>query len=352
VDRFLSNFLTSSLITDDQTQTRVFNTVISTVPRATTARHLDKLFLVVIRFSPAVNVISVLETLLEAAFEDTDGHLAADHLSTVWTRIKEVIEMRPELDLNDAVRLCCTVIWWAVRREAGDELIRVIKELVVFIDGNLLDGIVEPLGADEPAAHSLRLLVETVLGQVRGEQECFQLVSFRLLSVINRLSIETRRGLGLVLLTSLCGVSLTDWSSVILIVSLCEPLTDELVDQVFVHMHSDSDLHNILLALKDGNCESLLLAVTNRLLQQQQHSEMNADRWTVVKEIVTSPPRPCFIEVYMNLVLKLASPKDRYEVLASVPVHLLFTTTVGLHRPRPRTQFATHPSTIVDSGYF
>lgn len=296
VEKFVCDFLCGRLL-DDVMQYKLFLSILDSIPKAIVTKFLEKLLLAVVRFSPALNITLLLQRLCEDAFGE--GSVSAQ---VVWERIKEIITMRPELDLNDALQLCNSVATLSLREEKAS----VVANMLSFIETNLLDDI--QLSSTEPASYALINIFELIVCSLRSEES----VNLLLPAIISIGEKKTDKacltGLGRKVLHSIKHINVSDWTAISALLHLAE----EPVEDIVVEIASRNDLSHSLPFFKPY--PDFMQAIVSFVLGHHNIANL------AIEDLKNAlqPPRLEHFQLYIDLLPRFDSPRDRYDLLVSV----------------------------------
>lgn len=296
INKLLQEYLVATA--NEKIQTKVLMSILDNIPKSITSRFLESMILNVVRFSPAVNIIGLLQRLIEDAF--TEGSVQT---CEIWERVKEIINMRPELDLNDALQLCSTIIKSALKESSPTLTVEVLK----FTTETLLEDI--QLSLSESASYALSCILENLAYSLKTQQDILTIIPW-MVTVSKKLDRKCIQGLGIKALRSVGEISLSDWTAMCALVTYTEDPNDDLIQEIF---RQNID---VILPFFKPYINHTISIVENII--KRNVSTVSAQ---VIKDVL-EPPRLEFFSLYINLFPKYEG-RDRYDLLVNVLLEIV-----------------------------
>ena len=290
VKRFLS-FLTSEPGLDS-VQQRVLDSILDEVPKAIISKHLEPMLLAVVKLSPSVNIKPLLQRLIKDSFSE-GGVVIKD----MWLRVKEIIMMRPELDLNDSLCLCGTVMELVIREDTEDDSRSSATDILQFINEDLLENI--QLAHLEAPCHTLSSILYNI---DRIEEKDGQLIY----SILTKMDKKALKGFGLRVLRMSREDEEVDWAGVFKIINLIEEAPEDVALEL-VQYHRNA-LNKILPVVQ--KFEAYFLPLIDLMLDGEIMTDL------IIQAL--SNPISSYFDLYCKLIPLIEDPQLCYDVFANV----------------------------------
>jgi hypothetical protein len=312
VGKLLQEYLVSVL--HEELQSKVLISVLDNVPKAIISKYLEAMILVVVKFSPTANIIILMQRLINDAFCEGSAQLGV-----VWERVKEIINMRPELDINDALQLCSTIITFALKESNIEAMVEVLK----FITTTLLVDI--QLSISESASYAVASILESLAQSLKTEEEILEIVPW-IVNVTKKVDVECVRGLGRKVLTSISSMTISDWTALCALLVITDEPTEEIVQEIVRHKVEDT-LHYFKPYPK-YNVAIIEYIVKKNIAIENVH---------ILKDAL-KPANLEYFTLYLDLLPKFLG-RDRYDLMVDVTTIKL---TLGNYRNRARYNIAKY----------